>query len=351
MIEAAGGGGSTLQTIAPYISENRAAPAIFQRDRMTQPLLPTATGIRLFGFNRSMFAGNWFVINSDSSFQQWASAFVSIVSTMRPTDADWRSLLQDTAQRAYALSPPSSIKSDDPERFVLMGGYNANMSSQEAVSLLTAAHFTTVDSAGDDAGVTLAEAAGHQVMIPFNPADPNLKKRNESKLVIAINIADEPHCQDFAQLAKTYQQARQLFPTKRIFINLRPIPDFGNGKIVMLSRFAVRLANPESITISATLTFGVGCETYEQYVDTFIEVVKPNLLSYDCTLPPHCWCLGCILARVPAISTLRTDYPEFGRVGDGGTARGPDLRLTYLRNLEVLRVRAVKLGVPLWMYL
>ena len=298
-----------------------------------------------------MFAGNWFVINSDSSFQQWASAFVSIVSTMRPTDADWRSLLQDTAQRAYALSPPSSIKSDDPERFVLMGGYNANMSSQEAVSLLTAAHFTTVDSAGDDAGVTLAEAAGHQVMIPFNPADPNLKKRNESKLVIAINIADEPHCQDFAQLAKTYQQARQLFPTKRIFINLRPIPDFGNGKIVMLSRFAVRLANPESITISATLTFGVGCETYEQYVDTFIEVVKPNLLSYDCTLPPHCWCLGCILPRAPAISTLRTDYPEFGRVGDGGTARGPDLRLTYLRNLEVLRVRAVKLGVPLWMYL
>ena len=207
-----------------------------------------------------MFAGNWFVINSDSSFQQWASAFVSIVSTMRPTDADWRSLLQDTAQRAYALSPPSSIKSDDPERFVLMGGYNANMSSHEAVSLLTAAHFTTVDSAGDDAGVTLAEAAGHQVMIPFNPADPNLKKRNESKLVIAINIADEPHCQDFAQLAKTYQQARQLFPTKLIFINSRPIPDFGN----------------------ATLTFGVGCETYEQYVDTFIEVVRPNLLSYDC---------------------------------------------------------------------
>ena len=250
-----------------------------------------------------MFAGNWFVINSDSSFQQWASAFVSIVSTMHPTDADWRSLLQDTAQRAYALSPPSSIKSDDPERFVLMGGYNANMSSPEAVSLLTAAHFTTVDSAGDDAGVTLAEAAGHQVMIPFNPADPNLKKRNESKLVIAINIADEPHCQDFAQLAKTYQQARQLFPTKRIFINLRPIPDFGN----------------------ATLTFGVGCETYEQYVDTFIEVVKPNLLSYDY-------------------------YPEFGRVGDGGTARGPDLRLMYLRNLEVLRVRAVELDVPLWMY-
>jgi len=243
-------------------------------------LLPTATGIRLFGFERSMFAGNWFVINSDSSFQQWASAFVSIVSTMHPTDADWRSLLQDTAQRAYALSPPSSIKSDDPERFVLMGGYNANMSSQQAVSLLTAAHFTTVDSAGDDAGVTLAEAAGHQVMIPFNPADPNLKKRNESKLVIAINIADEPHCQDFAQLAKTYQQARQLFPTKRIFINLRPIPDFGN----------------------ATLTFGVGCETYEQYVDTFIEVVKPNLLSYDCKLPRYCWHLGCILPRAPAIS-------------------------------------------------
>ena len=40
-------------------------------------------------------------------------------------------------------------------------------------------------------------------------------------------------------------------------------------------------------------------------------------------------------------------YPEFGRMGDGATARGPDSRRVLLRNLEFMRVRALRLDVPL----
>jgi hypothetical protein len=71
---------------------------------------------------------------------------------------------------------------------------------------------------------------------------------------------------------------------------------------------------------------GAGCDTYEKYVDGFIDTVKPNMLSFDY-------------------------YPEFGRMGDGATARGPDSRRVLLRNLEFMRVRALRLDVPLWMYI
>ncbi len=84
--------------------------------------------------------------------------------------------------------------------------------------------------------------------------DPVINQFKSDSTVAGYFIVDEPHAQNFANLAKTVDYIRQKDPTRLSFINLYP------GK-------ATEPAH--------------GAATYNAYIEDFLDTVKPEILSYD----------------------------------------------------------------------
>ena len=105
-------------------------------------------------------------------------------------------------------------------------------------------------------------------------------------------VRDEPKGADFPGLASRVASIRKAHPTALSFINLL-------GYVNMTEERNVGL---------------YGFKTYEEYVDTFISTVKPDILSYDC-------------------------YPEYSRMDN----------MHY--NLAFHREKALAAGIPMWNYI
>ena len=123
------------------------------------------------------------------------------------------------------------------------------------------------------------------VVATANLAPPELPKDPE---VWGYMIRDEPSAPDFADLARTVADIRQARPGKLAYINL--LPDY---------------ATPQQL----------GTATYDEHVRRFADEVDVDVLSMD-------------------------HYPLMTPTADG--------REGYCRNLEVLRVHALRRGVPHW---
>ena len=104
-------------------------------------------------------------------------------------------------------------------------------------------------------------------------------------------VIDEPNAAQFGNIAVVKEFYEEYLPDKEFFVNL--LPDCGS----------------------------IGTESYDEYLDGFIETVNPEFLSYD---------------RYP----LTYD-----------TSKNPDLGLGYIKNLEDVAVRAKEHGIPFYVYL
>lgn len=104
-------------------------------------------------------------------------------------------------------------------------------------------------------------------------------------------VYDEPNARQFDNIAAVKDFYEEYLPDKEFFVNLLP---------------------------DSTAT---GTDTYGEYLDEFIEKVKPEFLSYD----------------------------RYALTYD--TTKNPDLALGYIKNLEDVAVRAKEHGIPFYVYL
>ena len=84
--------------------------------------------------------------------------------------------------------------------------------------------------------------------------DPMVEQFKDRAAVWGYYLTDEPNTHAFENLGKTVAWLREKDPTRLSFINL--FPTYANG-------------------------IQLGARTYEEYVEQFIDMVKPEMLSYD----------------------------------------------------------------------
>jgi hypothetical protein len=149
-----------------------------------------------------------------------------------------------------------------------------------------------------------AQAAGLKVMVEdprarsydWQNIDPAAVKKNLTELlaqtanhpaVLGYYLWDEPHSALFAGLAKVSATIQELAPGKIPFINLLP-----------------NYATPDQL----------GASSYDDYLEKYIQVSHPSLLSYD----------------------------HYALLDDGS------LRDGYYQNLQSLRNASVKHNIPFW---
>jgi hypothetical protein len=148
----------------------------------------------------------------------------------------------------------------------------------------------------------LAQQAGIQLLIqdariaklvedtslPLTSLDPIIAVYKDHPAFWGYFILDEPNAAKFDRIAEIFAYLKDKDPAHPAYINLSPT-----------------YATPQQL----------GTETYEQHIESYLEKVKPTFLSYD---------------HYPITSTgLREDY--------------------YL-NLEIIRGRAEKFGLPFWAF-
>ncbi|MCS7224207.1 MAG: beta-galactosidase, partial [Armatimonadetes bacterium] len=102
-------------------------------------------------------------------------------------------------------------------------------------------------------------------------------------------IKDEPNASEFPNLAKVHRRLLELDPQSVPYINLFPT-----------------YASQEQL----------GTATYEEYVDQFLQMIRPKVLSYD--------------------------HYAF--------LEGKD-RTDYFLNMELIRLKALQVGIPFWFIL
>ncbi|MBN2449955.1 MAG: beta-galactosidase, partial [Lentisphaeria bacterium] len=110
----------------------------------------------------------------------------------------------------------------------------------------------------------------------------------ESPACWGYMLRDEPNAADFAALRRDVDAIRAARPGRLVYINL--FPNYANTK-------------------------QLGTETYEEHVRRFVDEVGTDVLSMD-------------------------HYPRMQPKADG--------RAAYCANLDVLRVHALRTGVPFW---
>jgi hypothetical protein len=120
---------------------------------------------------------------------------------------------------------------------------------------------------------------------------------NDSPAVLGYFITDEPGTKDFPALAKAVATVKRLAPGKLAYINLYP----------------------NYATIGDPSFSQLGTKTYTEYLERFVEEVKPQFLSYD-------------NYRVLVSNDLK----------DTGKAA------SYFQNLLEIRRVAQKHGLPFW---
>jgi hypothetical protein len=131
--------------------------------------------------------------------------------------------------------------------------------------------------------------------------DETIRKRielaNKSPAVIGYFVTDEPGVQKFPALAKAASALHKYAPGKLAYVNL--YPDYA--------------------TLGAPNLSQLGVSKYPEYLDRFVDEVKPELISYD-------------------------NY----RVQSSGDMKDAKLAASFYHNLLAVRAAAMKSGLPFW---
>ena len=126
-------------------------------------------------------------------------------------------------------------------------------------------------------------------------------------------LRDEPHRADFKGLAETAAGIHKTQPGAAVFINL-----LGGW-----------MGAPGTAAQRKTAMDWWGYATYEEYVDGFIEAVRPDLISFD-------------------------NYPQFGDCGwsvrGGDVNRSGDTRDIFLENLQIINNKSLAANLSFWNY-
>jgi hypothetical protein len=166
----------------------------------------------------------------------------------------------------------------DDKRQILIGAWGGPPATDEQYKILAEGNFNWVIS-GD---LDLAAKHGIKVVAGTN-------SQKDKPALWGYYLADEPSLSGFAGLAKQVTSFRENDPEHPGYINLYP---------------------------NYCPVGDLGAKTYEEYVDKFLEIVKPEILSYD----HYC----------------------FFQNKEGVPGDGPG----YFANLEVIRRLALKYNVP-----
>lgn len=156
--------------------------------------------------------------------------------------------------------------------------HNTFRDQKKGLTGMAECHFTMADAA-DPQDLGLCEALGLSVVVSVEPhlfgdqwskmsdeqIDLYIKKMVEnggkSKAIIGYHICDEPSSIAFPFLAKAVEAVRKYAPGKWATINLYP--------------------NYATIWTENMIKSQLGTKTYTEYLEKFVRIVKPDIITYD----------------------------------------------------------------------
>lgn len=173
------------------------------------------------------------------------------------------------------------VRSDfDPEAFQILQDFHHNkiVNQQKGLTGMAECHFTVANCA-DPQDYALCEKLGLAVVVSQGPhlegkdwmkmSDDEIdryikdlvKKGGHSRSIIGYHICDEPSSTAFPALAKAVAAVKKYAPGKFAFINLYP--------------------NYATLWTMDQVKSQLGTKTYTEYLEKFVNEVKPQLISYD----------------------------------------------------------------------
>ena len=213
----------------------------------------------------------------------------------------WRALLILTAVVAFSCQGRDQAEkipdANGTIPILAWGGPPANETTYARYKELAEAgfthsftHFPNADSVA--AALDVAQAAGIKLLPRTNELRPDpegiVRRFMGHPALAGFNLRDEPNIQDFSRLAEQVRRIRTVDDEHILYINLFP------------SR-----ATPKQL----------GVETYQEYVDLFVDTVPIEMLSFD-------------------------HYPI--------TVDG--LRPQWSENLEIISKKSIDTGMPFWAF-
>jgi hypothetical protein len=168
----------------------------------------------------------------------------------------------------------------NPESFQILQDFHHNkiIDQQKGLKGMAECHFT-VANCSDPQDYSLCERLGLAVVVSKAPhlegkdwmklSDEEIdsyikelvKKGGNSKSIIGYHICDEPSSTAFPALAKAVAAVKKYAPGKFAYINLYP--------------------NYATLWTMDQVKSQLGTKTYTEYLEKFVNEVKPQLISYD----------------------------------------------------------------------
>jgi len=198
-----------------------------------------------------------------------------------------------TAQQAVSSSGSVDVQNEgepvigkiqktkfSPDAFLIGRDFHHNkfINREQGLKGMAECHFTVADAA-DPQNYSLCEKLGLSVVVSEGPhltgsdwmklTDEEIdsyirnmiKKAGHSKAIIGYHICDEPSSVAFPALAKAVAAVKKYAPGKLATINLYP--------------------NYATIWQMNQIKSQLGTKTYTEYLEKFVNEVKPQVLSYD----------------------------------------------------------------------
>lgn len=167
-----------------------------------------------------------------------------------------------------------------PDAFMIGRDFHHNkfINREKGLQGMAECHFTVADAA-DPQNYSLCEKLGLSVIVSEGPhltgtewlklSDDQIdiyiknmiKKAGHSKAIIGYHICDEPSALAFPALAKAVAAVKKYAPGKLAAINLYP--------------------NYATIWQMDQIKTQLGTKTYTEYLERFVNEVKPQVISYD----------------------------------------------------------------------
>jgi len=167
-----------------------------------------------------------------------------------------------------------------PDAFLIAGYFHHNkfINRKKGLQGMAESHLTVADAA-DPQNYSLCEKLGLSVIVSEGPhltgaewlklSDEEIdsyikmmvKKAGHSKAIIGYYICDEPSALAFPALAKAVAAVKKYAPGKLAAINLYP--------------------NYATIWQMDQIKSQLGTKTYTEYLERFVNEVKPQVISYD----------------------------------------------------------------------
>ncbi|MCW3092905.1 MAG: hypothetical protein JWP81_3974 [Ferruginibacter sp.] len=174
----------------------------------------------------------------------------------------------------------NKVEKFSPDAFLIGRDFHHNkfIDHKKGLQGMAASHFTVADAA-DPQDYRLCEKLGLSVVVSEGPhltggdwlklSDDEIdtyikkmvKKAGKSKSIIGYHICDEPSSLAFPALAKAVAAVKKYAPGKLATINLYP----SYATIWQMDQIKSQL----------------GTKTYTEYLERFVNEVKPQVLSYD----------------------------------------------------------------------